>query len=293
MTGQPTASAGSEAVQETLPQLNIGEPPATPQPQAEKTEPQKALDGQPETEKQAQEDVKDPDEPKRNRVPASVRIAQLNGKFRTEKARADYLQGELDRLTQRQQPPKAIEDMSFDEREEFRLRRALDSRDAERTQAELQRSEEEAHNARRDMFLERMESAKDRIPADTLDKFSKMAVTPVMANLIMGAEQTPELVHYLTTNPQAAQSLADLTDPKRLSRMTPTQAAEAAAEAAFEMARITAGLKPAQPKKVSTAPAPSTTLNGGTTPPAKSLEEEDDMSAYAARRKASWAKGER
>lgn len=290
---EATSPAAGEAVQETpaLPPLDVGAPD---QPKSPETDSKSAAEApQDGAENQAQEtDETGKDDGKRNRVPASIRIAQLTGKYRTEKARADYYEQQFNQLQNRARAqPENLDEMSFEDRERHRMRSVLDERDAERLQQEAQQSQIEAHNARADLFEQRMEEAKDRLPPDTLDKFSRLTITPEMAEAIMDSERTPELVHHLTMNPQVAAELAELSDPRRLARMSPEAAAQAGRRLASRIAGIEARLRPAQPRKATNAPAPGTKLVGGQAPASQSLEEIDDMDAYSARRKASWEKG--
>lgn len=226
------------------------------------------------------------EEKKRNRVPPSVRIAQITGKWKTSQAEAAEWKSKAEELERRlSNPPKPVSEMDFDEREEHRLDSVLTRREREQAQEKAAQREMEAHDSRVDLFMERMEEAKDRLPADTLEKFAKAEVTPLMAEMIIETEMTPEVVHHLNENPKLLKDLAALTGPKASQRDL--------MKAAAIFRDIERDVTPAQPRKVTTAPAPGTKLAGGQPPPAKTLEEEDDMAAYAARRKASWNKGGR
>lgn len=226
------------------------------------------------------------EEKKRNRTPPSVRIAQITGKFKTAQAEAAEWRARAEAAEQRlKNPPKPVSEMDFDEREDHRLDSALTRREREQAQQEVERREMETHNARVDLFMERMEEAKDRLPADTLEKFAGATVTPLMADMLIETDMTAEVVHHLNENPKLLKELASLTGPKASQRDL--------MKAAAIFRDIERDVQPAQARKITAAPAPGTKLAGGQPPAAKTLEEEDDMAAYAARRKASWSKGGR
>lgn len=256
-------------------------------------------DGEPAADEQGQDEGKDK---KRNRISASDRIQQLNGRLkerghtiRSKDQTISRLRAQLNEL-QRPLLPAGTdpESLDFNARETLRTREAVRAENANQVRQNIRAEEaaindelEAARDERNTTFQEALQEFEARDPG-VFERFAKITVTEDMAEYISGSELAPELASYLTKPANAA----ELRQIQALTGRSAT--ARDVAEANRMLARIEARIEKAPTtRKHSTAPNQGTTLNGNVPPPgSKSLRElaESDTSAYVARRQAEMAK---
>lgn len=283
-TEQATTTAAGEAVtpaqQTSVPVVPSGEvttpPTETPQPQegAEQTT------GEPAPEQAGE--GKEKDQGRFGR-----RIQQLTAKNASLRRDLETANARLAQMERSSREPANADELTYDQREELRLQRALDRRDANRDRDAIREISRETHETRAELFRAKCEAVADRLPENFYQDFGSLSVTPDMAEFIANSDVAPELAVYLTKNRAEADRLSELTDPRRATRASLREADQL-------MARMESRLQRApKVRQATTAPNPGTTLNGGAPPPAaKTLAEEDDMEKYAERRHAAWKKGQ-
>lgn len=243
-------------------------------------------------------------EQRRNRVSFQDRISQLTSRRRLAErerdralSRAQTAEAELARI-QRLNP----EQLSYDEREDLRLRRvSLDSevrrarQDARFAEEDTRLTAEEVRQERNSTFVEKVRAAEKTNPG-LYDRFNAIPVTESMAQFIAESDLGVELAHLLTTKEVQAEvdRIIDLTfsDPRRGIHPDPADVERANRMLARLEARVT---KAPPARKTTTAPNPGTTLNGKTPVQTVSLRDlasrEEGTAEYIRRRQEAWKKG--
>ena len=187
---------------------------------------------------------------KRNRNTAQERISELTARLRAAESAARSAERRLRELNKPvQQNGKAPEELSFDEAEALRLRKAIRAERAAEVEHERDLQQNQAVAHRNAVFAAKVESVAERMP-DLWQRFDQVPVTETAAEFIVESEKTVELAHYLASNPREADRIARIgkVDPRR---------------EAIELARIEGRLEKAPTtRKVSAAPPPHTKIAG-------------------------------
>lgn len=193
------------------------------------------------------------------------RSQRRSQKIRTLSEQNDYLKAEVERLRQ-WAPPGAKDKLTAPKEEDFpndwlgyeeaknqyNIRLALrEERQAELNAARVQ-AEQEAHRERVEAYNERLSEVKGKLP--DFDKVMSSArdiqIRDDIRDSIMESDKGPQLAYYFAKNPDALDSLNE---------MSPLKAAK-------ELGKIEARLYIPKSKTVSKAPAPNESLKGGASP---------------------------
>lgn len=223
-------------------------------------------------EAEAAPEVDEPEEkPKKSRF--QERIDKLTADKYAAEREARALKERLAALETRQDEP--VDENDWEAVERKRMREVYDATRKEDYSYEHQRAQEQAFQARQELFSAKVEAARDRIPDidQSLQQFGQLPVTEDSAELIAASPFAAEIAHHLGHNPKKA---------IELSRMPPAQQGA-------EIARIESRFNLPQ-KKVSKAPPPPSKVTSSASPVTKDLRE---MSAqdYVKMRQAEWNKG--
>jgi hypothetical protein len=175
---------------------------------------------------------------------ASERIAQLQRERNEAEIRAHVAEQKLRGL---KRPIPVRENMTDLQRQAVELRQAERDVEAEETVESLQEARTEARSARFTLFSEKVGSP------EIVDAFCKLPrVSEELADLVAESDKAKELAAWLSKNPSEARRLSTL-PPHRLGA---------------ELARKEGTFTQPTVRRVSQAPEPSTTLKGGSNPPA-------------------------
>ncbi|MGB2246163.1 MAG: hypothetical protein ACPH3N_00760 [Alcanivorax sediminis] len=149
-------------------------------------------------------------------------------------------------------------------------RQEIEAENRRREEQQQQTAQQEQSEKQRAEFFQRCEAA-----SETYEDFVEVAfntdlqVNQTMTEVIMGAENGPDIAYWLGSNPKEAE---------RISQLPPTLAA-------MEMGKIGAAIKRPEPKKTTNAPDPLEPVGSGERAQ-KHLYDEDDYEEYKRRRMA-------
>lgn len=204
---------------------------------------------------------------KRNRVPASVRIARLTAERNAYRAKFEESESRAARLSA---PPKVdVAAMDYDQREKHRTKEALNEIDLERTREEGAKAREGMIEARDMVVLTKLEAASEQIPG-LMEKITApdFPLTDEVIDFLHVSDKAGEVAAFLADNPKTARQLFEMTftgDDKRRGTATRDSMREATRYLAQLEAKLEKG-KATPVRKTSAAPAPGTTLKGAGTP---------------------------
>lgn len=242
-------------------------------------------DGQPDPAKTGAEDEGE----KKSRFQG--RISQLVQQRRDADARAAAAEEQARELARqlREIRSKPREDLDYDQREDLRLQTALDQRDMRSAQHQAEAARQEALTLSAQTLHAKLEAAADPDIKPFMED-ETFPLTDHMIEFISDSDKAPELAKHLVQNPRVADQLARLTF--RNARRSPTVEQLRAADRILLRLEAQLAVAPPAPRKTSNAPNPGTTLRGGQSVSEQpSLNEVDDMEAYAERRREMWKKG--
>jgi len=278
---ETTPATGEAAPKGTTPETTPAPAPRSPTfdpPTPEDLGPDEGVKAE-SAEAPAAEEPKD-DDKKKNRVPAQERINQAIRRQRMAERERDRALRELDRMKTSSQPAKPLEEMTYDEREEHRIRKVIQERDTEVVRSAAEDAEFEARVASTQRLLSELEMESERFP-NVHEEILKINLSPDTADFLANkAKDKAAFAHYLVNNPEVAERLYQNTKGPRANRYTRE-------DALIEMAEINASLRRPQRRPTNVADT-GTTLSGGKPPSAQSLvelAEGDDMRAYQERRR--------
>jgi hypothetical protein len=201
------------------------------------------------------------------------RFNEVYGKWKTADAgwaaateKAARYKAEIERL--RAAP---TDQMTFEEQETARLRSTIKEESLEQANAEAVQHAKHRQEAQRELFREKIEAVRERIP-DIYEAFaaSPVEVSDVAVEFLADSDRGAELAYWLAKNPVRAREIMNLPPHRQ----------------GVELARQEARLAAApQARKISQAPAPVPTI-GGSAAPVEKAPSEMSMSEYMAWRKA-------
>jgi len=224
--------------------------------------------GQP-SETETPDEQQKPDE-KKPKVPFSERISQIHAQKKQAEAERSIalqevarLRSELEKLTN-----VKVDELPYDQQDSLRVRAAVKAERLEEAQSAAAIQNERALRAQQETFLTKVEAVADRMP-DLIEKFARVPVTEKSAEIIAASDKAPEIAYYLANNPRDAHYISSLPDHLQGAAIKDIEHRVSSAPTV---------------RKVSTAPSPPPTLNGGATPGAKDPGNMT-MEEYAAWRK--------
>ena len=238
-------------------------------------------DGQPDAAKAGADD-----EP-RTRKPSKLdTIKNLRDERRTNRTEIQRLRAENERLKKPLVPD--VSALDYDERERLRVRegvreeRIADNTDRARELAAKDRSiAEQEFNATVDTVMDKIGEAKDRFP-DLATKIEKINLSQDTVEYLAESEKGAELANHLVSNPDLADRLYHLTNPRDAT-------SSSLREADRLIARIEAGITKPTARKATNAPNPGTQLAGGNAvgggKPFEQMTDDEASAAYRERRK--------
>lgn len=178
----------------------------------------------------------------RNEAELRDRLARIEGR----------MEGSAPKPTATSDKPRLENFASYDEYNEaltdWKVDQKLKARETEQQQTQRQRSSAQLNAERQERFLESSEDAREKY--DDYDEvvFGKQNKVPVWAApLIAETEQPAEMAYYLAKNTEEARRIYSLHPEK----------------AAIELGKLEVKLTTPPPKRVSSAPDPARTPNGG------------------------------
>lgn len=193
----------------------------------------------------------EPAEPVAEELIPRKRLDKIVWQREEEKRRGDYWEAEAKKLKAPKETPAEVIDpgkpnvndpkwKSYDEFTEALAEWKVEQRIQKAHQEFTQRTEKERRQEALNTFKERSEKVKDKYP-DYDDLFENATISQAMADPIMDSEAGPEIVVYLSKNPEIA---------KTISKLSPIAAAR-------EIGKIEAKLDDLlQPKTVTDAKPP-------------------------------------
>lgn len=185
-------------------------------------------------------------------------IDRMTAEKRTAEREVSRLREEAYRLQRQLQEPQAADADPYDPA--HNMRKAVREDRLEQTAQAAQEAFNAAQNARSQMFMAKIEAAREAIPDldQALGEFAKLPVTEAASDLIAESPKSAEIAYFLAKNPADAHRIARL--PAHLQ--------------GAEIARIEAKVSSApQPRKHSNAPPPPPMIGGTSSPTTKSLSE--------------------
>jgi hypothetical protein len=290
VTEQATIPAAGGAV---IPPEKITPVPGAPQDAVQPTPAEKAPGDEPEAEKKGTEG--EGEEDKRQRTDRyNRRIGQLTQQRNDYRARYEA-EAEKNRRLSQPIAPQNVADLDYDQRDSLRTREAIRAERADEALSEAQRAEYESMAATAEIAATKIQAADDPELDPILNDVS-FPLTDDITEFLAESEHTVELARHLVKNPALARRLAHMTfRGDRQNRGTATRASMREADRILvgleERLKAGGSLNPAS-RKATKAPAPGTTLNGGSPLAAQAPLNELPMDQYLERRKAAWAKGQ-
>ena len=201
---------------------------------------------------------------------ARERVQQAVARQREAERRAESLARELEAMKARLKEPAESDFEDASQLTAARVEHTLNKRDAERLEAEQRAASEQAMEAIREAWMDRVDDFKAEKPY-----FQEVAgsapISERTAELIVTMEHGPAVAYWLGQNPKEAKRIDAL--PAR--------------EKAIALGVIEGRLTIPPPRKVTTAPEPVSSVSGrnagSTFDPSKA-----DMDEYIRRRKQGW-----
>ena len=184
------------------------------------------------------------------------RIDELTRGKREAERRAAQALADVQRLSARLNERAAkVDPNDFNQTEEFRVEKAVKVGQIEATSDEANRYAQEAAVRRSEVFLTKIEAARERDPSidQKLQAFASVPVTDFGASFIAESPVAVEIAAHLATFPNEA---------ARIARMS-------AGEQGVELARLEAKLTAPPVRRISQAPTPVPTLGGSRSPAVK------------------------
>lgn len=185
-------------------------------------------------------------------------IDRMTAEKRTAEREVSRLREEAYRLQRQLQEPQAADADPYDPA--HNMRKAVREDRLEQTAQAAQAAFDAASNARAQMFMAKVEAAREAIPDldQALGEFARLPVTEAASDLIAESPKSAEIAYYLAKNPADAHWIARL--PAHLQ--------------GAEIARIEAKVSQApQPRRTSNAPPPPPMIGGTSSPSTKTLSE--------------------
>jgi len=190
---------------------------------------------------------------------ARERIQELVARSKAAEAERDAAWAELERLRRPLQTQVPYDQLPFEQQEQVRLREAVRAERAEQMAYEANFRQQQVVANRHAVFTAKLAAAEDRMP-EVAEKFFRIdptsgrpavPVSEVAADFIAESDKAAEIAYFLGTNPHEARRIAQLPDTRQTA----------------ELARLEARLSAAPTvRRVSQAPAPVTTVGGGSPP---------------------------
>lgn len=189
------------------------------------------------------------------------RIDEITAARRDAERRADQLLAMLEQnATQRVDPQQHVEQTpaqdrpvlenfsSYEEYTEALADWKVEQKFAQREQRQQAETAAQAAQRQEAEFAARIRDAAAKTP-EVMDAINDrtLPISPAMGDVIRSVANGPDVVLYLHQNRDEAARLYDM--PPHV--------------AAFELGRLAAGIQPAQPRRITTAPPPITPLSGG------------------------------
>jgi hypothetical protein len=192
------------------------------------------------------------------------RIDEITAARREAERRADQLLAMLEQTTQTQRTPQPQAEPqpaqgrpvleNFESYEEFSEALAdwkVEQKFAEREQRQQAETAAQAQKRQHDEWMSRVVSVEQRSP-EVRDAIEAIGPTllPETAGVLKALENGPDVLVHLYQHRDVAERIASL-DPYM---------------AAVELGRLSAGIQPPQPRRVTVPPKPINTLGGGASP---------------------------
>jgi len=186
----------------------------------------------------------------------SKRTEQLTRQIGDLTATKHSLQRQVETLAQRAQTlhkqisePAQIDPNDFDAQQRDTVSRAVKQDRYEQTVDEVRGLQDLQLQTMKTMFDTKVEAAKERIPdLDTaLQTFIQIPISNYACEVIAESDKAPEIAYWLAKNPVEARRIASLTPARQ----------------GVEVARIESKVTTNPAKRISQAPPPPNTLQGG------------------------------
>jgi len=209
---------------------------------------------QPEAEKEGSDDTDT--EKKRNKVSFKERIGQLHAQKMQAQAEAASARAEAQRLASelRRLQQADVSELPYEQQDAHRVRSAVKTERAEEAIATAEQAAIREAELRAATFQAKVDAAKDRMPDFDRVFTPDLPITSFTADFIADSDRSAEIAYFLGQNRAEAARIARLSEGQQ----------------GVELARIEARLSTAPPvRKVSQAPQPVATLQGGSSPTVK------------------------
>lgn len=225
---------------------------------------------------------------------AQLRIREVIRERNSFRAERDQLAARLARL---EQPIAADrENLEYDDRERLRTREAFREERREELQEQVQIADNNSKAAAANAVAMQLEASADPEVIAVLND-PNFPISEDMTDFLADTDQAVAITRHLVKNPQLARQLHEMTF-RGNQRQQGTATRQSMREADRILLQLEARFKHAttiRPRTATNAPAPGTTLGGGSPPAALTLIElagkSDDASDYIKARERSWAKG--
>ena len=259
------------------PQVAPIAPPAESVPDAQDTTADSAPATTPEGEKPAATEKTDEQPAKSGESRFQRRLNKVYRKVGEEKARADFLQRQLDELKAQSAPKAAASDGAprieqFDDIEKWRAaveKHASDKAVKDYEAKQRTTAQQQANTRLASEWEERVSAAEEKYE-DFSDVVGDMKAVNPVTMAIMGAENGTDIAYYLGKNLKEAQAL---------SALNPIAQMLAIGKLSERLAT-----KPPEAKQPSKAPAPPTPITGKSVPASEALDDSDDMRTFIRKR---------